>query len=127
MPVFITRVELRGVEHDGKEYEKLHALMEAKEFCRVVPVGGAWFHLPPAEYSRRGDRLTLDQAHQDALTAAKGAQPPGKEPAIFVSQIDDYRQSGLLPADPPRQETKKAVIKMSKKLIVRVTKTPSRP
>jgi len=88
---FTVRVELhRATESD---YERLHEQMEASGFSRIITVDNTDYHLPPAEYSFRGDRTT-QQVH-DLAAAAAGGIRPAPAPAILLTKSAGRFFSGL--------------------------------
>ncbi|MBN8626031.1 MAG: DUF2622 domain-containing protein [Planctomycetes bacterium] len=69
MARFTTRVLLKG-NPTYQDYEKLHRVMKAKGFSRVIQGSdNNYYWLPNAEYDRSGN-LTLQQVHTDAAAAA---------------------------------------------------------
>lgn len=73
MALYFCRVELRG-DPSSSEYAKLHAAMTRAGFLNtVVDDAGAKYNLPHAVYSLSGI-LTLQDANQAAIAAAKSVQ-----------------------------------------------------
>jgi len=72
--MFITRVELHGVQHDHEAYNTLHAAMERLGFSRTITGdSGETFYLPPAEYYCEST-LTAEQVRSYAKGAANETQ-----------------------------------------------------
>jgi hypothetical protein len=69
MATFTTRIELHG-SRDPKDYDRLHAAMEALGFRRqIIGDDGQWYWLPTATYYSSGD-LTASQVRSLAKSAA---------------------------------------------------------
>jgi hypothetical protein len=87
---FTTRVELHYADDD--DYETLHAAMEDEGFSRIIVTeDGAKYHLPTAEYDRRG-QLTK----QDVLNSAmRAATLTGRKFAVLVTESNGRTWEGL--------------------------------
>ena len=89
---YSVRVELRGVEPEGAEYEKLHALMEAEGFSRVVRGdSGRAYRLPPGEYD-------LDAEHSKELVcviARSAAEQVAPKFSVLVTKMGSRVWFGL--------------------------------
>jgi len=91
MPNFTTRVELHHA--DGDDYENLHTAMEGQGFSRTIKSGdGVTYHLPTAEYDRRGAALTSDTVLASAKMAASST---GKRYSILVTESNGRKWTGL--------------------------------
>jgi len=83
MAMFITRVELHGVNHDHEIYNTLHRNMEAKGFSRTIPADdGNSYHLLTAEYYMDAN-YTIDNVLEMAKAAAKATY---SNYSVFVTE-----------------------------------------
>jgi len=90
MARFTVRVELHEAKWEG--YERLHAEMEVKGFCRLIKADdGKTYLLPWAEYNGAGN-LTNSQVRDIARTAANST---GKRNAVLVTESNGRTWVGL--------------------------------
>jgi hypothetical protein len=91
MTRFMTRVELRG-SPTAKDYESLHAKMEAKGFERTIKGSdGKTYKLPHAMYYVESN-LTVEQVRDHAADAAKSVWTSY---AITTSEAPNTAWTGL--------------------------------
>jgi hypothetical protein len=81
---------------DGDDYENLHSAMESRGFKRTITADdGTIYHLPTAEYDRRGDSLTNEIL---LLSAEEAASSTGKRYSIIITESNGRRWTGLTKA-----------------------------
>jgi hypothetical protein len=90
MAKFTVRVELHGASYS--DYEVLHASMERRGFSRLVTSDdGKTYHLPTAEYDKRGEF-----SRQQVLDSAEAAAAEtGKSFAVLVTESQGRTWIGL--------------------------------
>jgi hypothetical protein len=95
MSSFTTRVELHSATHD--DYNNLHAFMEAEGFSRLIRSSdGKWYHLPTAEYDRKGDLTAADVLGSAERAAARS----GKRYSVIVTESNRRTWNGLVECQP---------------------------
>jgi len=91
LETFLVRVELHG-SPTSKDYDKLHAKMEAKGFSRTITgSSGTEYHLPHAEYELEGD-FTKSEVLQKAKDAASQVW---SDFGVMVTQSKGQSWNGL--------------------------------